>query len=502
MTRRRRHSPSVFEGLKDYLVPIIGGVLVILLIWSFIGWGDDNNPSSGTGTHKTSAQIDFLTDTTEAFVKYENEKREQITADASLSPGQTLIVKEGRVYLSPQDNNIIRLNKIAELEYVGDNNYSLYSSDAWIETKNASTLKMRYANLEIAPESIVSLTQNEAASTIYVLRGSAKVSNLAGNKTSLGKGQKISISRQDTSKESIELSSIKKDIDSYFLGSDWFLDNNGQKVLSMEDSVNTEESGSGETLTNIKVEEISGDTSSQYIRFENLSDEAQTNQSSLNIRWNIISEQVVGISIENTTGDVKDDGSFTVNNIPLKKKINDLVVKIYGGEKQILEKKVFTVYTSKPQASEENNTNSASSDSSVQTSQNEQKTNFSADGSKFSFTSPATWGKYTTTSGEITIRWKTTADNISKVTVNGFTLNSFNGSTWRYHAFERFGTISNGTNQYKVNYYNKNGKLVYTDYFTIIKKDSLGTNIPQNTSTQEKTPKTNSSEKIPEETLF
>jgi len=38
---------------------------------------------------------------------------------------------------------------------------------------------MRYANIEAPAGSILSLTQNEAGSTVYVLAGSAKVTNLA-----------------------------------------------------------------------------------------------------------------------------------------------------------------------------------------------------------------------------------------------------------------------------------------------------------------------------------
>jgi hypothetical protein len=56
------------------------------------------------------------------------------------------------------------------------------------------------------------------------------------------------------------------------------------------------------------------------------------------------------------------------------------------------------------------------------------------------------------------------------VEVNGFKLASFNWSTWRYHAFERFETLEAGTNQYRVDYYGVDGNVVYTDYYTIVKK--------------------------------
>jgi hypothetical protein len=78
-------------------------------------------------------------------------------------------------------------------------------------------------------------------------------------------------------------------------------------------------------------------------------------------------------------------------------------------------------------------------------------------------------GKFVATGSEITIRGVTTAEWISKVEVNWFTLWSFNWSTWRYHAFERFETLEEWTNQYKVDYYGADNTIVYTDYYTIVK---------------------------------
>ena len=54
---------------------------------------------------------------------------------------------------------------------------------------------MSYANIDAPSGSIIALTQNEASSTIYVLSGSAKVSNLAGLNTLLISGQKISVTQ-------------------------------------------------------------------------------------------------------------------------------------------------------------------------------------------------------------------------------------------------------------------------------------------------------------------
>ena len=89
------------------------------------------------------------------------------------------MVTEGSVKLALPDQSILHLNKIGELKYNLDGSFELYSSDAWFDLQSDSKISMRYASIESPAKSVLSLTQNEAGSTVYVLAGSAKVSNLS-----------------------------------------------------------------------------------------------------------------------------------------------------------------------------------------------------------------------------------------------------------------------------------------------------------------------------------
>jgi hypothetical protein len=65
--------------------------------------------------------------------------------------------------------------------------------------------------------------------------------------------------------------------------------------------------------------------------------------------------------------------------------------------------------------------------------------------------------------------------DVARVTVNGYQLKSYNTTygTWRYYAFERFNTLADGSNVYNVKYYDKNGKLIFTNNYTIVKNADL-----------------------------
>lgn len=90
-----------------------------------------------------------------------------------------------------------------------DGSFEFYSSDAWFDIKSDTKIALQYASVESPANSILSLTQNEAGSTIYVLAGSAKVSNLSGVSTSLVKGQKVSVSRLNAANKDLDLSAEK-----------------------------------------------------------------------------------------------------------------------------------------------------------------------------------------------------------------------------------------------------------------------------------------------------
>jgi hypothetical protein len=455
MTRYRKRN-NFQNTFKDYLVPIVWWALLLLVIFSI--FNKDSSPTNTsdtvTGENKIPISISFVWVDTKAFISYPSWTKEEITDSQNLYKGETIIVKDGSLNLSLTSGTSITLNKIAEFKYNEDGGFSLYSSDAWMSLSENTNITMKYASVTAPSWSTISLTQNEAGSTIYVLSWSAKVSNLWWISTSLIMGQKLSVSRQLATSTDIDLSSEKWNIDSYFKGSDWFIDNKWFEVLSTEDVS----------------DEIEGSVvweSWLFLSFDSLRDEMSTSKSSLSVSGKVLSDSVASISINNTQATInRANQTFSLSNVQVWRSVNDLVIKIYGNNKSILEKKVITVYSSGTSSlgsssSNTSNTTPIASSGGV---------TFWVDATDFTFTSPSVTGKFVATGSEITIRWATSAKDISKVEVNGFELASFNGSTWRYHAFTRFETLEEWTNQYKVDYFWADGNLVYTTYYTIVKK--------------------------------
>lgn len=466
---RNRNRNAIQNTFKDYLVPIVGWVILLILIFS-IFWGDD---SENIQTNSSSENIDpvnvnFISEDTQAFIMYPWDEREEIQAWASLYKWESVIVREGIVELNFWNNNTVSLNRVAELKYNENGSLSLFSSDAWISLAENTDISMRYANIESPAWSVLSLTQNEASSTIYVLDGSAKVTNLWWVSTSIVSGQKLSISRQFAADEQADLTSDKWSIDSYFKSSDWFIENDGITALNQaSDTENQDETGTDSGTGSLSWE------TGIFLRFNGIRDEWNIETSSLDMSWSILIDTVELITINGKQAEISEDNTFSVAGINTNQSVNDVVVKIYDENRAILDKKVITLYNSNPSAQTSNQGIVPSNTQNTSVTTNSQwVTTFWVDATEFAFTFPSASWQFTTTSPEVTIRGITTAENITKVEVNGFELASFNGSTWRYHAFERFETLESWTNQYKVDYYGSDNSIVYTDYYTIVKRDS------------------------------
>jgi hypothetical protein len=142
----------------------------------------------------------------------------------------------------------------------------------------------------------------------------------------------------------------------------------------------------------------------------------------------------------------------------LNNKINDLIIKIYDKENSIISKKIFTIYTN-------NKWNS-----SVYSNMHSKIENFQIDPSQFIIYEPTKTWKLTTTSSQITIRWKVLNPQVKAVLVNDYKLKSFNWKTWRYHAFTNQQTLKDWANLYEIKYLWENNKLLYKEYYNIYKK--------------------------------
>nr|MDD3720042.1 hypothetical protein [Candidatus Gracilibacteria bacterium] len=463
MTRLSYNSrrSRVKKTLKDYLIPGVGILIIFIIIFSIFSGGNSEN----TGTGSINNQIDSINNlnvtlddaTTEAYIIDEKEKKQVINGSSVLLPSQRVVVKEGTVTIESNDSGTFKLNKMGELSLDQNGGIKLISSDLWLNVSKALNIETIYSKVKISAGSVISISQNEALSTIYVISGSAEVSNLVGQKTLLGNLQKLTISNQDASNKSIDLSINKDNIDDFFKNSEWYVKNNGDSFIN-----NVSSSGSSGASGSVSISD-----GNSIIELDDLRDEGVVSSDKLNITGKYYNDFVSSITLDGNKAKLNtDDKTFSFSSIMLTKKENDLVFKLYDTDNNIISKVVYTIYYNGAVSQQTTDYTAQPSTTGFEV------TNYQVDGSKFIFTAPGE-SPYTTTESLVTIRGQVPAGIVNKVVVNGFTLGSFNGTTWRYHADVNNDNLKEGTNVYEIKYYGDGGKLIYTNSYIIIKKVKL-----------------------------
>lgn len=456
MSMRRRHNNNITKTLKDYAVPLVALFLIIILAFSvFSWWNNDNSDQTNLSENMTWANLEFNSDDTEVYIEYSWWDRKLVENNTSLYKWEKVIVKNGSVSIDFPILAKVNLDKMWELEYREDGSLYLDSSSLWLESKTNLKVNLRYWTVEVDEWWVINLNQNEVQSTFYSLDWLVEVSNLAWKSSLLQKWQELSILVADASSDDIDLSSLKQDFSDYFKASDWYIRNGWDFYLNNSWD---EESSTGSTQNKTILWAINN-----YISFDNLTDESQVTTDVLNISWKYNSDMISKISLNwiDAILDI-DNKTFVFKDVSLNSSVNDLVFKVYDLDDEILSKVVYTIYTS---------LSSSSSSSNFWTVKT-----FDIDASKFVFSEPSTTWTYSTYESQVTIKWSVPAWIVSSITVNGYKLWSFNWTTWRYHAWADYNTLKDWTNIYEVKYFDSNWKVIYENYFTIIKKTSSTTN--------------------------
>lgn len=445
----RRHPTQFKKLLKDYAVPLVWGILILLLFYSFFSWWDDASKQvkkeNQTGLTLTLDSID-----TEAYVLYSWDFKKKIEPGVALSlyKGEKVVVKSWNVAVS-WDFWEANINKLWEYKYDAERTFSLISSDVWLKNNENLTISMRYATLDIWVDSVVNMSQNEVGSTIYLLKWFVEVKNLAGKNTVLAPGQKITVSRVDAAKNDIDLSLLKEELDEFFKGSDWYIKNNGAMYLEV---AKTDETSSTSTQTGSVAQSVG-----TYLSFDNISDEQTFSETSITINGKILNDNVVKITIGEKQAEInKEEKTFSFKGVELLTKSNDIIVRAYDDAGEILSKNGFTVYINS-QIVEKNNLFEV--------------TNYSLDSKDFKFLAPKE-NPFTTTEWVVTIEGTVPPRLVAKIIVGDFTLTQFPKfwTYWKYHANSEFGNLNEWLNVYEVKYYGEDGKLIHTNAFSIIKK--------------------------------
>jgi hypothetical protein len=440
----RRRATNVVKSLRDYMVPIIWTVLILLLMYSIFSWNEENTTNEVIKfENKIPLELTLDNDSTEAYVVYPWENKQKIEWDISIYKWERVLVKEGSVSMDFLSVWNIALDKNWDLKYNENWELTLNSSNLWVDLQNPLTVNMRYAKAVIKKGSHVSLSQNEMWSIIYNISWNVEVENNAWKSTILAPGQKINISRLDASREDLDLELSKEKIDEFFKTSSWFLKNNWNLYFEKIDNKTW-------TGTNVKL------STSNVLSFDNLVDESYISSNSIDISWKYKNDSVSNIKLNGVNLEInKIDKTFDIKSVDTSSKENNLIFKIYDNSWDLIDKVLYTVYYESWDTTSNSNFNVK---------------NYSVDWSKFVFTSPTTKNIFTTTYSFVTIKWKVLEPWVSKVSVNWYELKSFKWSTWRYHADVRYNNLKDWTNVYEIKYYDKNGNILYINNFTIIKK--------------------------------
>lgn len=468
----------VKKNIKDYLIPIWWAIIIFIIIFSFFfSWWKKDDTQTNTGQLNSLVWLSVSLDDwdTEAYIVSAKWEKQDISWSATLTPTQELLVKNGTVTIEDESLWTMKLNNMWELTLDANSLLKLTSSDLWINAKNWFTIDTTFAKVKISEWSVVSISQNEALTTVYVISWSAEVSNLVWKKILLWSLQKVTVSNQDASNKNLDLSLSKDNIDDFFENSEWFTKNNWNTVISNW-SWSSLWSWSTSTSWN------------SIIELDNLNDESVVSSSQLNISWKYFNDFVSSITYNGEQAKIDTDTkSFSFWTITLTNKENDLIFKLYDSSNNIIWKVVYTFYYNWSSSQDDNSSDSTTSSSSSSSTLSYWVTNYPVDTSEFKFTAP--WASpYSTYDTLVTIRWQVPSWVVQKIVVNWFTLSKFvpYGTDWRYHADVSNWNMKDWVNIYEVKYYGKSGNLLHTNTF-IINKLPTKTTTTTTSSTEDTT---------------
>ena len=70
-----RRNKKIVKSLKDYIAPIVGGLLLIFLLYSIFSWSDEVTPTPGV---KKAITIDLNPENTVAYIEYSGWKKQKL----------------------------------------------------------------------------------------------------------------------------------------------------------------------------------------------------------------------------------------------------------------------------------------------------------------------------------------------------------------------------------------------------------------------------------------
>lgn len=443
---------KINKTFKDYFIPVSWVALILILIASIFNSSSetiDNKNDLVLENDKAFIAMDLWSESSEAYIEYLWWKRKKIDSENSkLYKSEKVIVRDWNLILNLDWASSLRLAKLWELSYNDNWDFSLFSSSLWIDSRESLKLKMQFVNISIEAWSVVSVYQNEVENGIYVLKWIVNLSTLAWKKIILWANSYVSIRNTEASLKDLDLLSKKELIPDSFKRDEWFILNSWDSYLNNPSSIEKSSTWS----------KVSSSISSWNIKF-NILDEAELSSDSIVLSWTYMWSDISSIKINWSNVIINaDNSSFSSENISLKSRENDIVYKAYDIDSNLIEKWILTIYNTTWLVSTWNNTISVE--------------NFPLNSPEFKFISPKE-NPYTTTKDIVMIEWRVPVRTVDRIEVNWYKLKQFpsNGTYWKYFANKEYGNLKEGLNLYKVQYYDKDSKLIFENAFTIIKKE-------------------------------
>ena len=456
MTRYRNN--SITKTFKDYAVPFVVLFLILILLYSVFSWWDNqgNTANDNNSEELNISEVEVILDSEDsiAYIIFESWKKVEIDWSISLWKSEKVSVEKWTVSIEFPFVAKMKLSKSGEFSYKEDWSFYLDSGNLWVESMSDIEIFMKYSSVSMWLWKIANFNQNELESTVYSISGKLEVSSLAWISTYLNWWEKLLVSSKNSNSNDIDLEWSIIPIDDYFKFSSWFKENGWDDLLD-----NEEESSSGSLFID---KEIELEDSSSLITFDDITDESYTSSNPIDLLWRYSPLKVWKITINNKEVSLDVDlGTFILKWFNLNFKVNDLIIKIFDKNGNLISKKVLTLYS---------NIEWTNNSTTTTTKIVKKLENYPVKATDFVIYEPTKTWKLTTTSSRNTLRWKVTNENVVKVLVNDYTLQSYNGSTWRYHAFVEQWTLKDWANNYEVKYLDKDWKIIYKEYYSIYKE--------------------------------
>ena len=460
--RNRRNSN--IKNIKDYIAPIIIFLVIFFLIYLIFSPSDKKenikNNTNNQQLQNSQITINFWDENTQVKKITKNNSKENFKNNEKIITWEWLIVEAWDISFNIPQKAKIWLNTNWKIIYLSNDEIELDSNNLWLETTDNFKVLTRYAKVNIFKDSIVNVNQNEVSSTIYVLKWKAEVKNLAWVSTFISAGQKIKIKNIEASKKDLDMNMLKEDISPMtFKIDDWFIKHNASIYIDTKENTNSgnlnednQESQSW-TTDNKKIE-----NNLWLLNFDNIYDWGSVASSSTNISWKFADERIAKIIInwKNATINSKNK-TFNVIWVDTSKAENDLAIKIYDNQDNILWKYLYLIYYSWAKSGQKNN--------------NFTKVNtksYPVNDEDFIISTPSV-KNWKTTSSENTFYGTVKNPNVASVWINGYKLKTFNWKTFRYHAYKRFKTLWEWINNYEIKYLDKDWNVILKKYITIDK---------------------------------